>query len=53
MRVFHYRLTDKPETWLVLIAPGCELDEARRSVRNQFGTERVLEVRRHHMVREG
>jgi len=47
MRVYTYRLTDDPEQWLVMIAPGCELAEAKRSIRRQFGAERVLEVRRH------
>lgn len=42
--VYRYRLTDKPDTWLILIAPGCDLDEARRVLENQFGKERVIEV---------
>jgi len=44
MSVYRYRLTDKPGTWLVLIAPGCDLDEARRVLENQFGAERLIEV---------
>jgi hypothetical protein len=44
MRVYQYRITDKPATWLTLIAPGCDLNEARRIVTNQFGAARVLDV---------
>jgi hypothetical protein len=44
MRVFQYRLTDKPASWLILICPGCDLGEARRSVESTFGPERVLAV---------
>lgn len=47
MRVYHYRLTDRPKDWLVMIAPGCELDEARRSLIARFGSERLLEVQIH------
>jgi len=53
LRVFHYRLTDNPDAWLVLIAPGCDLEQAIRTCRNNFGSERVLEVRVYkHSVRE-
>jgi hypothetical protein len=45
MRVYQYRLTDRPDAWLVMLAPGCDLDEARRSLVLRFGAERVLEVR--------
>jgi hypothetical protein len=45
MRVYEYRLADTPSTWLVLIAPGCDLPEARRVCERQFGHERVLDVR--------
>ena len=44
MRVYQYRLIDRPEAWLVMIAPGCDLDEARRSLIIQFGSERLLKV---------
>ncbi len=44
MSVYRYRLTDKPDTWLILIAPGDDLNEARRVLKNQFGAERVIEV---------
>jgi hypothetical protein len=46
MRVFRYRLTDKPRSWLVLIAPGCDLAEARRHLVLRFG-DRVLAVIEH------
>jgi len=44
MSVYRYRLTDKPDTWLILIAPGDDLNEARKVLENQFGKERVIEV---------
>jgi hypothetical protein len=44
IRVYQYRITDKPTSWLTLIAPGCDLEEARRIVTNQFGAARVLDV---------
>jgi len=47
MRVYRYRLTDKAESWLTLICPGCDLAEARKSVASKFGQERVLEVVEH------
>ena len=47
MRVYRYRLTDRPADWLVMIAPGCDLDEARRTLIARFGTERLLEVQIH------
>lgn len=43
MRVYRYRLDDKPATWLTMIAPNCDLDEARRCLRLRFG-ERLTEV---------
>jgi len=46
LRVFEYKLADNPGAWLVLIAPGCELDEARESLRRRFGS-RFLDVRKH------
>jgi hypothetical protein len=45
MRVYHYRLTDKPDTWLTMIAPGCDLADARRSLVLRFGAERLVDVR--------
>jgi len=47
MRVYRYRLTDRPTDWLIMIAPGCELGEARRSLIARFGRERLLDVRIH------
>jgi hypothetical protein len=47
MRVYRYRLTDRPDTWLTMIAPGCDPDEARRSLALRFGAERLIEVREH------
>ncbi len=42
-RVFEYRLTDGPR-WLVMLAPGYDLSEAERSLRDRFG-ERFVSVR--------
>lgn len=47
MRVYRYRLTDRPADWLVMIAPGCDLEEARHSLIARFGVERLLEVQIH------
>ena len=47
LRVFEYRLTDKPDTWLVLIGPGCDLIEATESLRGRFG-KRLIEVSKYH-----
>jgi len=46
LRVFEYKLTDNPDAWLVLIAPGCELEEARENLSGRFGS-RFLDVRKH------
>jgi hypothetical protein len=46
MRVYHYRLDDKPATWLTMIAPNCDLEEARRCLRLRFG-ERLTDVVEH------
>jgi len=46
MRVYRYRLDYNPGQWLIIIAPGCDLNEATRCCRNRFGAERVVEVRR-------
>jgi hypothetical protein len=46
LRVFEYRLTDNPDTWLVLIAPGCDLAEAQRNLRARFGG-RLIDARKH------
>jgi hypothetical protein len=47
MRVYRYRLADSPDTWLVMIAPGCNLAEARGALNLQFGPDRVLELVEH------
>ena len=44
--VYHYRLTDNPEAWLVMLAPGCDMEEARRVLDLQY-PGRVLAVRGH------
>lgn len=46
MRVYQYRITDKPTSWLTLIAPGCDLDEARRLLARRFHS-RLIEVIEH------
>jgi hypothetical protein len=46
MRVYRYRLLDKPDTWLTMIAPHCDLEEARRSLALRFG-ERLTAVVEH------
>jgi hypothetical protein len=45
MRVYQYRLTDRPDTWLTMLAPECDLDEARHDLELRFGPERLIEVR--------
>ncbi|NCA72316.1 MAG: hypothetical protein EOM91_20035, partial [Sphingobacteriia bacterium] len=45
MRVYQYRLTDRPDAWLTMLAPGCDLDQARRDLALRFGAERVIEIR--------
>jgi len=47
MRVYRYRLMDDPGRWLVLIAPGYDLEQARARLEHQFGAERVLDVTAH------
>lgn len=34
----------EPPRWLTMLAPGCDLVEARRTASLKFGAERVLEV---------
>ena len=43
LRVFKYRITDGPDSWLILIAPGCDLEEARKSLQRRFG-KRLMDV---------
>ncbi|NCA72245.1 MAG: hypothetical protein EOM91_19675 [Sphingobacteriia bacterium] len=45
MRVYQYRLTDRPDAWLTMLAPGVELDQAHRDLVLRFGAERVVDVR--------
>jgi hypothetical protein len=47
MCVYRYRLTDKPDAWLIMIAPDCDLEEARRSLHLRFG-ERLTAVEHRH-----
>jgi len=47
MRVYRYRLADSPDTWLVMIAPGCNLAEAWGALNLQFGPHRVLVLVEH------
>ena len=49
LRVFEYRLTDNPDAWLVLIAPGCDLDEASESLRVRF-EKRLIDVKEYKRV---
>lgn len=44
MRVYRYRVADRPLEWLTLIAPGCDLEEARATLIWRFGADRVLEI---------
>ena len=46
LRVYEYKLTDNPDAWLVLIAPGCDLEETRENLRGRFGS-RLLDIRKH------
>ncbi|NEX19758.1 hypothetical protein G3480_05420 [Thiorhodococcus mannitoliphagus] len=45
MRVYRYRVTDHPNDWLTLIAPGSDLDDARKALIWRFGEQRLIEVR--------
>lgn len=37
----------RPARWVTLIAPGCDLEQARHTVAGQFGAARVLELVEH------
>lgn len=50
-RVYRYRLTDKPGTWLTLICPGCDLEEARHVLDLKFGARVVDVAERQHQRR--
>jgi hypothetical protein len=47
LRVYEYRLSDYGPNgpWLVFLAPGYDLTQAERALRNQFGARRVSAVR--------
>ncbi len=45
LRVYEYRLTDSVD-WLVLIAPGCSLEQAREACIVRFGS-RLADIRPH------
>ncbi|NEX20924.1 hypothetical protein G3480_11465 [Thiorhodococcus mannitoliphagus] len=47
MRVYRCRVTDHPNDWLTMIAPGCDLEEARRELISRFGPERLIDVLEH------
>lgn len=47
MRVYFYRLTDNPRLRYVMIAPGCTLADARKSLAGRFGPKRLIEVLPH------
>jgi hypothetical protein len=48
MRAYRFRLIDKPDTWLTMIAPDCDLKEARRSLRLRFGKRLAAVVEHRH-----
>ena len=43
MRVYCYRVTDKPDSQLTVIMPGTELDEAEAKLKEKYG-DRLLSV---------
>ncbi len=47
--VYEYKLTDSP-SWLVLLAPGVDLNDAQRTLEAQFGEDRLVEVRPKHVT---
>lgn len=44
VRVYQYRVAERPHDWQILIAPDREWSEARRILLEQFGVEQLLEV---------
>ena len=46
MKIYHYRITDKPDSRLVAIMPGYDLSQARLSLEDRFGV-RLLEVKKY------
>lgn len=47
MQVYRFRLKDRPDAWLTMLAPNCSRDEARHDLETRFGAERLIDVRRH------
>lgn len=43
IRVYFYRLSDRPQSWLTVIAPGRDLDQARDDLQRKF-PGRMLEI---------
>ena len=50
--VYQYRLIDNPDAWLIMLAPGCGIEEARRVLDLQY-PGRVLAVRGHQVASRG
>lgn len=46
LQVYEYKLSDNQGSWLILLAPNCSLKSAKQSLRDRFGAERLLVVRR-------
>lgn len=42
---YRFALAEAPDRWLVMIAPGCDLEAARHALEWRWGQERVLDVR--------
>ena len=45
--VFRYRVKSKPDSWLVMIAPGCDIAEATHALLAHFQKGQLLEVKKH------
>lgn len=41
--VYLFRISDRPQTWLTTLCPGCGLEEARHSLALRYGA-RLLQV---------
>jgi len=46
IRVYRYRVAGKSSSWLTMIAPSCDLTEARHHLELRFG-ERLVDVVEH------
>lgn len=56
MRVYQALVTlpdGSSPRWITLLAPGCDLAEARQTLAHQFGAERVMEVVEHGAMEAG